>query len=429
MAYMGRGRSAARLGALLLVTMARVGGSLAHFGRASVAVAQKASPPITIGALLNPSQGAATLGRNSQAALSLAVQDINAELQTAGSTQQVALAVEDTRFDPLTALQQAQALAAQGIQVAIGPETSAEAQALLPWANDNGFIVLSHGSTSSALALPDDNLLRLVPDDSYEMQAIAALLQHDGISSVVPMWRDDAGNRGLHDSLTRRFPEVGGTVLEGTSYAIDTHDYSGALATVHSQVQEAEQQYGAGRVAVVLASFDEAAQIFDAAQNDALLASVPWYGTDGVAQSAALTRDPQAAAFAEKVGFPCANLGLDPQARGNWGPLSDRIMSMTGQAPDAAALAAYDGAWLAALAYLETGPAPAVGTLRQTIVDVADRDYGATGRTALNAAGDRNGGDYAFSAVRDAGSGPTWVLVNTYQEAANGAGEIAAPSP
>jgi branched-chain amino acid transport system substrate-binding protein len=419
----------ARLGLALLVASTLILCQVMPRRAAVHVLAQAATRPITIGALLSLTEGEATLGKNSQAAVNLAAQDINAELSAAGSPQSVSIVIEDTQFDTANALSKAQALAAQGVQVAIGPQSSAEAAAIKPWADANSFLLLSHGSTASSLSLPGDNLLRFVPDDTYEMQAISTLLQHDGIKAVVPLWRDDPGNGGLHDSLVREFPALGGVVLSGASYAPGAQDYSAQVATVSAQVQQAQQEYGAKAVAVVLASFDEAVQVFHTAQNDPILSSVSWYGTDGIAQSAAIINDPQAAAFAEKIGFPCANLGLDPAARSIWQPLSDRIKAVTGARPDASALAAYDATWVAALAYLETGPAPDISALRQTIMAVAGRYYGATGRTLLNAAGDRDGGDYDFWSVRNQGGSPGWVVTDSYEATPGQPGQIVAPTP
>src|SRR5207302_982181 len=81
-----------------------------------------------------------------------------------------------------------------------------------------------------------------------------------------------------------------------------------------------------------------------------VLANVHWYGTDGVASSAALLADPTAAAFAMQTGFPTPDLGLPPSERGRWQPVADAVAAQVGYAPNAYALTAYDIAWVAALA-------------------------------------------------------------------------------
>jgi len=409
----------------IAVSAALSSAALAHAPHAgSGGVDQAPAQALAIGALLDLTGSGATLGKSSQAALNLAALDINAELQSVGSSLNVQVTVRDTGLTPATALQASQELASEGVQVAIGPQTSSEVAAIQLWANANGFLIVSHGSTASSLSNRNDNVLRFVPDDTHEIEAVSALLKRDGIKAVVPLWRDDAGNRGLHDSLVRLFPADGGVVLDGASYPANASDYSAPLATVSTQLQQAQQEYGAGSVAIMLASFEEAVQVFHAAQRVPVLAGARWYGTDGVAQSAALLQDAQAMAFATQVVFPCANLGLDPEAKGDWQPLSDRIMASTGIAPDASALAAYDAAWVITLAYLETGPAPQAAALRQAIVNTAGHYYGATAQTMLNASGDRASGDYDFWSIRSQGGSPKWVVTATYQAGLGGSGTI-----
>ena len=68
---------------------------------------------------------------------------------------------------------------------------------------------------------------------------------------------------------------------------------------------------------------------------DPVLASVRWYGADGIAQSSTFLTRPAAVAFAEAVGFPAPLFGLDPSAQEKWQPLAARIKAKTGTDPDA----------------------------------------------------------------------------------------------
>jgi branched-chain amino acid transport system substrate-binding protein len=116
-------------------------------------------------------------------------------------------------------------------------------------------------------------------------------------------------------------------VLDGASYAAGATDYSAALASVGSQVQQAQKQYGADKVAVMLASFEEAVQVFHAAASLPDLSGTNWYGTDGVAQSEALINDPAAAAFAMKVGFPLQISASTPTPRASGAPCHKELRS------------------------------------------------------------------------------------------------------
>src|SRR5262249_24080747 len=150
-----------------------------------------------------------------------------------------------------------------------------------------------------------DNILRFCPNDGREAEALVALLQHDGIRAVVPLWRNDRGNGGLHDSVKIRFQALGGTVTSGFRYEPTTTDFSAATNAAASQIASL---IGSGinpsAIAVYLAAFDEAVDLFHSAEANPTLANTAWYGSDGVALSAALTGDPSAAGFAASVGFP-----------------------------------------------------------------------------------------------------------------------------
>ena len=82
-------------------------------------------------------------------------------------------------------------------------------------ADAHNILVISQGSTASSLAIPGDNILRFCPNDTREAEALVALLQHDGIRAIVPLWRNDAGNNGLHDSVQIRFQALEAEWLRG----------------------------------------------------------------------------------------------------------------------------------------------------------------------------------------------------------------------
>ena len=379
-------------------------------GRASQA---PTSNEVVLGALLSLSGPWSSLGRASEAALEIAVDDVNQTLLGSSRTR-VRLAVEDTRLDPDVALEQLRALASRGVKVVIGPQSSAEVAALKPFADANGLLLISQGSTASLLSMPDDNLFRFVPDDSEEIAALATLLVSDGVRAVVPMWRTDIGNAGLQSSLRRIFPRSGGSVLEGVSYAPEKTELEAEVAALSAQVAQARAASGPDAVAVYLAAFDEVVAIFDLAQRDPVLSTVRWYGSDGVALSEALVGNATAARFAIRAGYPNPILGLDERTRDRWEPLAEQIRARTGSPPDAFGLTAYDAAWVAALTILATGQTGDVATLRTALARIADSYNGVTGPMTLNQAGDRATGNYDFWAIRERGGAYEWSRVARY---------------
>src|SRR5207248_5310800 len=166
--------------------------------------------------------------------------------------------VRDTQLDPAKALEAIQDLDKRGVQTVIGPQSSAEVAMIKPYADAHNILVISQGSTASSLAIPGDNIFRFCPNDMREAEAIVALMWHDGVRTIVPLWRNDAGNNGLHDSVKVDFENLGGTVTSGYQYQPSTTDFSAATSSVASQTG-ALLIAGAdpNSVAIYLAAFDE----------------------------------------------------------------------------------------------------------------------------------------------------------------------------
>jgi branched-chain amino acid transport system substrate-binding protein len=370
------------------------------------------SDEVVIGGIFSLTGNWASLGVTSKAAMELAVEDANAYAAGRGITFRAD--VRDTKLDPAMALAAVQSLQADGVRLIIGPQSSAELAAIKPYVDGNELIVVSQSSTAGSLAVAGDRIFRFTAADSLEGVASAALMWEDGIRTVIPVWRADAGNQGLHTATRRGFAAEGGTVTAGVEYAAATTSFATTVGTLGTQVRQALATRPAGQVAVYLAGFDEVADVFAAAAADSVLASVRWYGADGIAQSGALLGRPAAVAFAERVGFPSALFGLDFSARQNWQPVATRIQQRAGSAPDAFALAVYDATRVAALAYLAGGDDVALDSLASRFVQTAATYHGTTGWATLNAAGDRQFADFDFWAIRPSGSTHAWTRVGGY---------------
>jgi len=367
---------------------------------------------ITIGALFSLTGDGTTLGTASAAALDLAARDINQEFTDLHVPFHVVTIVDDTKLTPSIAATQIDDLASRGADFVIGPQSSAEAAAVVGYANAHGIVVISQGSTASSLAIPNDNLFRLAPNDKLEGAAMAALMRADSIDTILPMWRADAGNTGLHDSTKSSFESLGGAVLSGVSYDPSTTDFTASVTALGNALRSAKTASPNAKIAVYLASFEEAASIFDLARLDNDLSSVRWYGGDGVVQSQALLAKSTVASFGVTTQFTAPNVGLDPSAADQWQPISDAIKARTGFAPDAYALSVYDAAWVAALSAVEAQLRPA--SYRDSFVRNVQRYYGLTGRMALDANGDRKFANFDFWTIKSVNGTPQWVRTAQY---------------
>jgi branched-chain amino acid transport system substrate-binding protein len=384
--------------------------------------AQKISEVTTlrVGALLDLSSGWTSLGRASKVTLAIAANAANKPLAKAGSPLRIRLKIVDVRGKPNEAARQLRRLARQGVRVFIGPEASSEVRAVRTAASRLGVLVVSQGSTAHSLARAGDNVFRLVPDDQREAEALVALLKHDHVKAIAPIWRDDTGNAGLVKSLKARFK---GLISEGVAYGATESDFSAQVAALRQQVG-VFQGRKVGKVAVYLAAFDEVVDLFHAAAGDKTLNSVPWYGSDGVALTTRLVKDPRAAAFAAGHGYPNPTLGLDATAERRSAGLRARVRAKLGAEPDAFALTTYDALQIIARTAQRTGGVNGIGRFKREFTRIAHGYQGVTGKIVLNAAGDRAFGSFDFWAVCRSRSTVGWLRTYSYLATGVGRGHI-----
>ena len=368
-----------------------------------------------VGVLASLTGSWSSLGQNTVAALQIAEEQIEAEAIQQHGGYRFHFFVRDTQLDPSQALAAIQDLDRRGVKIIIGPQSSAELAMIKPYADAHNILVISQGSTASSLAIPGDNIFRFCPNDRREAEAIVALMWHDGIRAIVPLWRNDAGNNGLHDSVQAAFLAQGGNVESGYQYDTTTSDFSAATASVASQV---ENLVGGGTdpstIAVYLAAFDEVVGVFHSAQGNMTLSNTTWYGSDGVALSAVLPADSTAGAFAANADYPNPIFGLDDALQNEWQPIADEIEARTGIEPDAFALSAYDALFVVQRALEDIGDLRNFAAFKSAFVNEADHYEGVTGSTALDPAGDRLKRVFDFWAVRPDGGGYGWVRIGTY---------------
>lgn len=367
---------------------------------------------IKVGALLSITGNWSSLGITSKSAMDFAISDINAYLISVGSRFRFALDSYDTELDTLKAIQFIAQAKAENKKFVIGPQSSAELGAIKKYLDDNNIIAISHGSTAGNLAIAGDNIYRFCPADSLEGAAVAATIYESGIRGLVTICRDDAGNRGLQNSVFAAFTNNGGNTINLTPYGINVVDFTSQIQQIKTAVATLTAQHGTGKVGVYIASFDECTNLFKLAINEADLNSIKWFGSDGVVNSAALVADTIAASFAEMTGYFAPTFGLPEIASSKWKPLSEKIKTQTGIDPDAFALAAYDALWVITSTILATnGNVSDISKLKSVFEHNANSYYGVTGQTQLNIYGDRSVGVFDYWGIVKINGTYRWQLV------------------
>lgn len=238
-----------------------------------------------------------------QRAMEIGAADFNLEQLELGSGYKVTLVPVVIDDDPVAAITDAHVN--RQIDYYVGPTTSAAAKALLPYANDNNLVMVSPSSTAPELAILNDSLFRLVPDDRKQAPFIARTLASDGKTHVVIVQRDDVWGRDMVAAFGGSYT---GTVSDTITYSADigTVDFAG-LARQLEGALDATTGAGPDGTAVLFVGFHAdfidlvRAILADAGLDDAR--AVTWYGTGGITASTPIVMDRGVAAFAESVGL------------------------------------------------------------------------------------------------------------------------------
>jgi branched-chain amino acid transport system substrate-binding protein len=384
--------------ALFLLLMV---GSPAAFAR----LTGSARPIITLGVIITRNDAG---DPDTQAAIRFALKDVNAFLagNDGGPQASMLLNIRGTGLDPDRAEEKVEILAARGLNVIIGPESSAEIEAIKPFTDANNMVLLSHCSTAPSLAIPDDSVYRLVPSDLRQAAAIADLIYGTGHRAIVPMWREGIWGDDISTAAIEQFTALGGTVYPGVRFDPETADFSVDLADLEEQVTEARAQFG-DDVAVAYFSFGtEGSAVLAQASATPALGSVAWFGSDGTALSREILDDPQAARFAVQTGF-FNTLFADVHT-----PLADAVRerisgAIGGGGVHFCSLAAYDAIWIAALSAAVAGTGD-IDAFKSALVTIANAYEGASGRTTLDAAGDRADASYDVWAIEEENGQFAW---------------------
>lgn len=390
---------------------------------------------VVVGALLDQSGARMMQDRLVEAALRIAVDEVNAYYSERGLPVRLTLRIGDTRTDPDHALLQLQVMAQEGIRLVVGPSSSQELFRVRQYAQTQGILLISPSSTAPSLALPGDLVFRMVPDDTRQGMTLADRMWRDGVRAVVPIRRDDVYSQDLvhytrqafesrdfalflgseddapTDGVKCRFPDEGSLpvqVCPGVVYNPRTVDFISEVQALSDAVSEAVRAYGARRVAVMLIAFEEAVPIFLQAAKSPILSLVRWYGTDGTAKSPAIANHLDAARFAAETSFAAS---IFAESRTDvFASLSEKVQQSAGVAADANAATAYDALWLIARAIEAEGPAASSQAIADALGRVAQGYAGASGTIRFNSAGDRDSANFDFWTLQRRGGAYEWVL-------------------
>lgn len=223
--------------------------------------------PLKLGVLLPRTGALAFQGPPMFAAAELAISDVNAAGGVLGHK------VESVEMDDGTSPDKAVAavgpMAAQGVQVIIGPATSGESLAVIPKAIAANMMVFSGSATSDKLTSFADHgmFFRSAPPDIYQAHALSDVIMRSGALKVFVVERNDAYGTGLGDTVESDLAASGikKEDMRTASYADGQQNFGGIAREVKSF----------GPDALVVIGYDESAQVIQAVQNATKIDTLP----------------------------------------------------------------------------------------------------------------------------------------------------------
>jgi len=356
-----------------------------------------------------------TFGENSKETALLAAKDVNYWLERNGKNWRLEVSVEDTATDPTTSLKKMKDWYGAGVKFFVGPMASGSCKELLTYANSNKILFVSPSSTSTALSIPDDYLIRFCPDDFIQGPAIARLMWEAGVTNVIFVWRGDTWGDGLQSAIEKRFTELGGKVYsQKLRYDPQLEDFPKEASLLNNYVQDLiNQGIPKDRIGISLVAFEESAPLMEDAAQYQLLKEVRWFGSDGTALSEALKSHKVSAPFATTTNFIST---FYAPGRSKY-PLFDYVRGFVhmflNRETDSYSYGTYDIVWSLALAIDQVGYDPE--KVKDVLPEVTDKRtelYGASGHIVLNENGDRAFADYDLWLINDKGE---WEKVGVWR--------------
>ena len=370
------------------------------------------SGKVNIGLILPLSGDLATHGEENWEGSKLGVVDFNEHLEKIGAPWRLKMTSEDSATSPVIALEKLTALNAKGIGIVVGPETSSNIRNIKGYSDSNNMLLVSCCSSAPALAIPNDSVYRLVPDDSNQGTALSKLIQHEGIQVLVPVWRGDTWGDGLSDATTSSFAQRGGIIDEGIRYNPESPEFSASTSLLAEKVRGYVDEYGEDKVAIVFLGFAEILQFTQSASEHEVLDKVRWFGPGANTKEHKLIDDPIGLEFSTNVQFTTVQVAASKN------PTYERVQAhlteILGRTPNTFVHSSYDAVWIIGLAMLETQSTD-VSTIKAKIPEIAENYSGAIGSTKLNDAGDLAHADYEVWGIR----GGEWVLLGKYTQSSD----------
>ena len=242
--------------------------------------AQDEMETYVLGVVLPFSGNLGTFGQDFARGVELAVAQINAELEAAGSSIHFEIASADTENTPEGAARAVQTIVqTTGAQVMVGPLTTSEVLGAKQFADENDVVIVAPASSGAAAAIPGDSIYRVIyPPDVFASKAYANIALERGHENMVVLHLDDPFGNGMNEGFTANFQAGGGGEVASFAYTPGATELSSEAAAVSAALSGFGDNAG-----FFCVCFLSGAQAFlQVAQIDPTLTSVQWMGNEAM---------------------------------------------------------------------------------------------------------------------------------------------------
>lgn len=342
--------------------------------------------------------------------IELAVEQMNAQLSTAGSTVRFTTVSADTEGTPDGAAKAVQTVVqTSGAQVIVGPLTTSEVLGAKQFADENEIVLVAPASSAPSAAIPGDYVFRVMyPPDLFAAQAFYQIALARGYENVVILQLDDPFGNGMAEAFSAGFQANGGGEVAVVKYAPDPTDLSSETAKVSDEVSRLS---ASGVTAFFCVCFlGDGQKVLQNAVVDEALGSVDWLGVENL-RSEELLADPAFAQFLTQANF--TSVSFADRQTPNTQPFVADFQAKFDKEPGPFTNYAYDAANVAMLTVLAAGNhGPAI---QQMLPFVANHYIGTSVQTYLDANGDQAVVFYGIYQVAEDGS--DFVQIGSYDGA------------
>ena len=396
-----------------------------------------AEKEIVIGALIGETGDSASYSKGIEAAIDLAVSDLNDSYEKAGMNTTVILKKSWVDGTKEGAAKGAEELLAQGVQIFVEPSSSEEVAGILPILIREGMLSINP-STSVKLSKKGDPVIRLAPSDAHLYKSVVAFNNitagKNNMKGVI-LARDDlyggnlsqmmkshslisssGGSNNLNgNNLSQNISKIP-NITETILYPQNTRDFTKTLDELNALVTPLIEEYGDKNVIIFTVSFDEIGDLLAQASLYPNLYRARWEGSDSVAMSSTILNNKTAADFAAQTGLTALSFNIAQPKNSDFWRVYDTVKAAgDGHQPGIYEILPYDETLMAAW-IMQSNPSTLEDMLY--LADTFGKlSYGATGWLKLNKNGDREYGDYFFYQVQKKTDGEyAWVPVYMYAD-------------